>query len=301
MHVHGHAVDTRLNNIAIIGVGLIGSSIARAARLWDPSLVIKGHDASVEVRDVVRRLNLFDEVSGHAHEIVDGADLVIFCVPIGQIEAIAMSVAPAVGSETIVTDTASSKSAVSAILRKSMPKARLVPAHPVAGSEQSGPLAGSPDLFKGRWCILTPERNTEPSDVEAVSRFWEALGAKVDIMSAGQHDLVLAAISHVPHLFAFSAVAAVAELEKERGYPFLDFAAGGFRDFTRIAAANPHVWKDIFLSNKEAILEVSSIFRAVADRLQQAILGNDERAILEELITARAVRSQMFSNGASDE
>lgn len=290
----------RINTIAIIGLGLIGSSIARAARLADPSLCLKGYDASAEVCDVARRLKLVDEVRQLPEEVVRDADLVILCVPVGIMEEIACSITASVSASAIITDVGSSKTWVGRMLRTSMPGARIVPAHPVAGSEQSGPLAGSPDLFRGRWCILTPETCTEASDTEAVSSFWQALGAKVAIMTAEQHDLVLAGISHVPHLLAFSAVAAVIELENEQGYPIFEFAAGGFRDFTRIAAANPQVWRDIFISNKAAILEVSSRFRTAAERLEGLLLAEDDHAILKELMAAQEARSGMFLGGGSD-
>jgi len=292
----GPAVAKQFRTVAIIGLGLIGSSIARALGASDPGVHLKAYDFAIEVRQQARRLNVVHQVAESADDAVSGADLVILCVPVRAMEAVAQSLSRSIGKDAIVTDVGSSKSLVSSVLRRILPGARIVPGHPVAGSERSGPEAGSAELFEGRWCILTPDRHTDPDDVEAIASFWRSLGAKVEIMSAQQHDLVLAAISHVPHLLASSSVAAVAALEEKHGQPFLEFSAGGFHDFTRIAAANASVWKDIFLSNKEAIVQVCSLFRNMAERLEQLITDEDEATLLQELEQARQVRLNLNVN-----
>lgn len=279
-----------LDTVAILGLGLIGSSIARAMRLKRPLVRIRGYDSSSEVREEVRRLELVSTLNDSAQDAVRGADIVILCVPVGATDAVARSLQACLSRECIVTDVGSTKAQVSAALRRALPEGRIVPAHPIAGSERSGPGAGSAHLFESRWCILTPEAEADAEDVAAVADLWRSLGAEVEIMPPERHDLVLAAISHVPHLLAFSAVAAAAALEEERGYPILAYAGGGFRDFTRIAAANPQVWKDIFLSNKEAVVQISTAFRTVSDRLASLIEGSDEGGLLEELECARQQR-----------
>lgn len=283
-------MEKQFGTVAIIGLGLIGSSIARAVRKSHPYIRLEGYDLAAEVRDQARQLDLLDQVREVADEAVSGANLVIFCVPIGAMEALTRSLSAGIGKDAIVSDVGSSKSFVSSILRRNMPRARIVPAHPVAGSEKSGPQAGSSDLFEGRWCILTPDEHTTPEDVGHVSLFWRSLGAKVKVMSPEQHDLILAAISHVPHLLASSAVAAVTALERKHEHPFMEFSAGGFRDFTRIAAANSALWKDIFLTNKEAIAQVCSMFRSVSEQLEQLIATGDEAGLLQELNQARQAR-----------
>lgn len=290
-------IERRFASVAIVGMGLIGSSVARALRASQPGARLKGYDQQANVREQVRQLGLVDEVAASAAEAASGSELVILCVPVGTSEAVACSLGPALGASAIVTDVGSSKSLVAARLRRVLPGARLVPAHPIAGSDRSGPDAGSAELFRDRWCILTPDEHARTEDVESISAFWRSLGARVEIMSAEQHDLVLAAISHVPHLLAFASMAAVAALEEEHGHDFTRFAAGGFRDFTRLAAANPQVWKDIFLSNKVAIRGVSTVFRSMSEQLERLVEADDEEALLRALGNAQRTRLAMSPVG----
>lgn len=290
-------IERRFASVAIVGMGLIGSSVARALRASQPGARLKGYDQQATVREQVRQLGLVDEVAASAAEAASGSELVILCVPVGTSEAVARSLGPALGASAIVTDVGSSKSLVAARLRRVLPGARLVPAHPIAGSDRSGPDAGSAELFRDRWCILTPDEHARTEDVESISAFWRSLGARVEIMSAEQHDLVLAAISHVPHLLAFASMAAVAALEEEHGHDFTRFAAGGFRDFTRLAAANPQVWKDIFLSNKVAIRGVSTVFRSMSEQLERLVEADDEEALLRALGNAQRTRLAMSPVG----
>ncbi len=279
--------------VGIIGLGLIGSSVAAAVRSRSPGIRLKAHDSSTDVQEQARRLNLVDEVSESAARCATETDLVILCVPVGAMVSVAKSIAESLAAATIVMDVGSSKAAISSSLRRNLPGARIVPAHPIAGSERSGPAAGAADLFQDRWCILTPDEQSSAGDVQAVSIFWRSLGAQVEIMTAQEHDLVMAAISHVPHLLAFSAIAAAAGLEEKHGRPFIKFAAGGFRDFTRLAGANPLIWKDILLSNKVAIADVSAIFRDMAEMLENTIATGDEEALLGALEKVQRIRLGM--------
>lgn len=285
--------------VGIIGLGLIGSSIAAAVRSRRPGIRLKAHDSSADVQEQARRLNLVDEFSESAARCVAGTDLVILCVHIGAMGSVAKSIAKSIAATTIVMDVGSSKAATSSSLRRNLPDARIVPAHPVAGSERSGPAAGAADLFQDRWCILTPDEQTSAGDIQAVSIFWQSLGAQVEIMTAQEHDLVVAAISHVPHLLAFSAIAAVAGLEETHRRPFTKFAASGFRDFTRLAAANPLIWKDILLSNKAAIADVSAVFRDMAEILENLIATGDEEALLGALERVQRIRLGMDGAGGT--
>jgi cyclohexadieny/prephenate dehydrogenase len=289
-------VQRTFETIAILGLGLIGSSIARAVRASGSNARLKAYDQDSAVREQVARLNLVDDMCESASQAAAGSDLVVLCVPVGAIEGLAKSMSGSLAPQAVVMDVGSSKALVGCALRRHLPDATIVPAHPIAGSHRSGPAAGSAELFQDRWCILTPDENTSPSDVEAVSAFWQSLGAKVEVMPARQHDLVVAAISHVPHLLAFSSVAAVAALEEQHGHPFIKYAAGGFRDFTRLAAADPIVWKDIFLSNKPAIAEVSALFRSMSEALERLIADGDEDALLGTLRRVQEMRLGLESH-----
>ncbi len=285
-----------VDSVAIVGLGLIGSSIASAVRSSQAGVRITGYDVAPQVREQARQMGLADRVADHVQDAVRGSDLIVLCVPVGAIEGVASSMSGSVLPDSLVTDVGSTKAKVGAALRKALPHARIVPAHPVAGSERSGPAAGSAQLFEGRWCILTPEPDAAPEDVEAVAAFWRSLGTKVEIMSAARHDRLLAAISHVPHLIAYSTLAAVAALEQQQGQPIMKYAGGGFRDFTRIAGADPQMWSDIFLSNREAVLETAAAFRTMAKRIESLIAAGDEAALVEQLESARRTRLDLCTD-----
>ncbi len=290
-------VRKTLDTVAIVGLGLIGSSIARAVRSSQAGVHVTGYDVAPQVREQARAMDLVDLVADNVQDAVRGSDLITLCVPVGAIEAVARSICGTLSPDSLVTDVGSTKAKVGAALRRALPHARIVPAHPVAGSERSGPAAGSAQLFDGRWCILTPEPDAAPEDVQAVAAFWRSLGSRVEIMSAARHDRLLAAISHVPHLLAFSAVAAVAALEQQQGQPIMKYAAGGFRDFTRIAGADPQMWSDIFLSNRQAVLETAAAFRTMSERIESLIAAADEAALLEQLESARRTRLDLCAEG----
>lgn len=287
--------------VSIIGLGLIGSSIARAVRDSMPTVVLTGHDADPQVRETARELKLCDDVADTAGAAVTDADLVILCVPLGAMESVAASIAADLPPEAIVSDVGSSKAAVAAALGAALPNHAIVPAHPVAGTERSGPEAGFATLFKNRWCILTPTERTDAAAVARVTSFWERLGAQVDVMDAAHHDLVLAVTSHVPHLIAYTIVGTASDLESVTQSEVIKYSAGGFRDFTRIAASDPTMWRDVFLTNKDAVLEVLQRFSEDLTALQRAIRWGDGDALFDLFTRTRAIRRSVIEQGQDDE
>jgi cyclohexadieny/prephenate dehydrogenase len=286
------------DRVAIIGVGLIGSSIARAARRKGVAKRIAIADCSREALDRAAALGLGDEISASSAEAAAGADLVIFCVPVGANEAVAREIAPALKTGAIVSDVGSVKGAVIAAIAPHLPPgAHLVPAHPVAGTEQSGPDAGFATLFLNRWCILTPPENTDPNAVERVCAFWRAIGSNVELMNAAHHDLVLAITSHVPHLIAYNIVGTAYDLEETTRSEVIKFSAGGFRDFTRIAASDPTMWRDVFLNNKDAVLEALGRFNEDLTALQRMIRRGDGEGLFELFTRTRAIRRGIVELG----
>jgi cyclohexadieny/prephenate dehydrogenase len=273
--------------VAIIGLGLIGSSIARAVRETSPSIRLAGYDADPDVRKRARELQLVHDIADEPGDAVDGTELVILCVPVGAMGEAAGSIAARIAPGAVVSDVGSSKAAVAETLRAALPSATIIPAHPVAGTENSGPEAGFAALFRGRWCILTPEEDEDQAQVERLSTFWAALGAKVEVMDARHHDLVLAVTSHLPHLIAFTIVGTASDLERVTESEVIKYSAGGFRDFTRIAASNPTMWRDIFLSNKDAVLAM----------LQRAIRLDDGDTLFELFTRTRAIRRGIIDQG----
>jgi cyclohexadieny/prephenate dehydrogenase len=209
----------------------------------------------------------------------------------------AAAIAGRLRPDTVISDVGSSKAAVAAALRAALPGARIVPAHPVAGTENSGPDAGFAALFRGRWCILTPDEDAATEDVERLSAFWTALGARVDVMDPRHHDLVLAVTSHLPHLIAFTIVHTASDLERVTQSEVIKYSAGGFRDFTRIAASNPRMWRDIFLSNKEAVLGMLQRFSEDLSHLQRAIRNDDGDTLFDLFTRTRAVRRGIVDQG----
>ena len=286
--------------VTIIGLGLIGSSIARAIKATMPTVVVTGHDADSAVRARADALDFCDDIADSAGAAVTDADLVILCIPVGSIGAVAGEIAADLPPEAIVSDVGSSKAGVLAALRAHFPAARIVPAHPVAGTEYSGPDAGFATLFKGRWCILTPPGDADPAAVARVSIFWERLGAQVDIMDAQHHDLVLAVTSHVPHLIAYSIVGTASDLEEVTKAEVIKYSAGGFRDFTRIAASDPTMWRDVFLNNRDAVLEILQRLQEDVTMLQRAIRWGDGDTLFDLFTRTRAIRRSIVEQGQDD-
>jgi cyclohexadieny/prephenate dehydrogenase len=284
--------------LALIGIGLIGSSIARAARAKGLADEIVVQSRRAETVATAKRLKLGDRYTTSAAEAAAGADLVIVSIPVGACEAIAREIAPALKPGAIVSDAGSVKESVIRQMQPHLPNGvHFVPAHPVAGTEFSGPEAGFAELFENRWCILTPPQGTEPAAVERMKKFWEALGSNVDIMEPHHHDLVLAITSHVPHLIAYNIVGTAAHLEEVTQSEVMKFAAGGFRDFTRIAASDPTMWRDVFLNNKQAVLEMLGRFTEDLTALQRAIRFSDGDALFELFTRTRAIRRGIIEVG----
>ena len=283
--------------VSIVGLGLIGSSIARAARETMPGVVLAGYDADPEVRERAGEIGLVDTVADTAAEAVADADLVILCVPVGAMETAAAEIATHLPEDAIVSDVGSSKAAVADVLRQALPDAIVIPGHPIAGTENSGPDAGFATLFRGRWCILTPDEDAAEEDVEKVAEFWRRLGAKVEVMDAKHHDLVLAVTSHLPHLIAFTIVGTASDLEGVTESEVIKYSAGGFRDFTRIAASNPTMWRDIFLANKDAVLEMLQRFHEDLTMLQRAMRWDDGDTLFELFTRTRAIRRGIVEQG----
>jgi cyclohexadieny/prephenate dehydrogenase len=287
-----------VGRLAIIGLGLIGSSIARGARRRKLAGAIIAADADAAVRQRVQDLGLADEVAPTLAQAVQGADLIILCVPVGANGAVAEEIGAHLKEGAVVSDVGSVKSAVAAAIAPHLPPGvELVPAHPVAGTEQSGPDAGFDTLFLHRWCILTPSEDADPAAVDRVRAFWEALGSNVEIMTPAHHDLVLAITSHVPHLIAYNIVGTVADLEEATRSEVLKFSAGGFRDFTRIAASDPTMWRDVFLHNKEAVLEMLGRFNEDLSALQRMIRRGDGEGLFDLFTRTRAIRRGIVAQG----
>ena len=283
--------------IALIGLGLIGSSVARAVRQAMPEVEIRGYDANPEIRRRAAQLELVDLLSDEAVPAVDGADLLLFCVPVGAMAEAATAVAGHIEPNAVVSDVGSCKGPVLNVLKEALPGALIIPGHPIAGTENSGPEAGFASLFRNRWCILTPEQGTDPFAVDRLGAFWSALGAKVHVMDAARHDLVLAVTSHLPHLIAYTVVGTASHLEAVTEGEVIKYSAGGFRDFTRIAASDPTMWRDIFLSNRDAVLDVLGRFLADLSLLEDAIRREDGDALFDWFSRTREIRRAIVYEG----
>ena len=288
------------DRIAIIGVGLIGASIARAAREYGVANTIHLYDANPTVRERARELGL-GEVFDDAEKAVANAELIVLAVPVGAMGAVAEEFATDLPIGAVVSDVGSCKQSVVEALASVLPNATIIPAHPVAGTEKSGPDAGFATLFKGRWCILTPAEDAPEAAVEALRTFWQRLGAQVEIMDARHHDMVLAITSHLPHLIAYTIVGTADDLQGVTQSEVIKYSAGGFRDFTRIAASDPVMWRDVFLSNKDAVLEMLQRFSEDLSALQRAI-RYDKGDELEALFTrTRDIRRSIVEQGQDDD
>lgn len=289
--------------IALLGIGLIGSSIAHATRRSKAAGHIAAYDRSAEVLDAVRRIGLADSLHTALPEAVRDADLVILCTPVGSFGEIAKDIAPHLRPGMILSDVGGVKTAVVRDVGPHVPPGvHFIPAHPIAGTEQSGPEAGFAELFQGRWCILTPPPGTDAAALEKLSAFWHALGSDIEIMDPRHHDLVLAITSHVPHLIAYNIVGTAADLETVTESEVIKYSAGGFRDFTRIAASDPTMWRDVFLNNREAVLEMLARFNEDLNILQRAIRWGDGDTLFNLFTRTRAIRRGIVSAGQdSDE
>ncbi|WP_209349432.1 prephenate/arogenate dehydrogenase family protein [Pontixanthobacter sp. CEM42] len=289
-----------IQRVAIIGLGLLGGSIGLAIAKHAPDIVSAGYDTDPATRQKARERKLVGTVHESAAEAVTDADLIILCVPVGAMGFAAEAIRDALPSGAIISDVGSSKQSVADALRAALPDHCIIPAHPVAGTEQSGPEAGFAELFEHRWCILTPPDDAHTETVEALSQFWTNLGSNVELMEAEHHDLVLAVTSHIPHLIAYTIVGTASDLEDVTRSEVIKYSAGGFRDFTRIAASDPTMWRDVFLTNKDAVLEMLGRFTEDLTALQRAIRRGDGDALHDLFTKTRAIRRSIIEQGQDD-
>ncbi|HAJ46191.1 MAG TPA: prephenate/arogenate dehydrogenase family protein [Alphaproteobacteria bacterium] len=284
------------DRIAIIGVGLIGGSIARAARETGAAGDVVLFDRDTAALKRAGEIG-FGRAAATIEDAVRDADAVFHCVPVGAMAAVAAEIAPELSPDTVVSDVGSVKESVAKVLGAALPGVHVIPAHPVAGTEKSGPDAGFASLFKGRWCIITPPPRADATMVERLSQFWQRLGSKVDLMDATHHDRVLAVTSHLPHLIAYSIVGTASDLEEVTKSEVIKYSAGGFRDFTRIAASDPVMWRDVFLTNRGAVLEMLGRFTEDLTALQRAIRWGDGDTLMREFTRARTIRKAIIDAG----
>lgn len=284
--------------VALIGLGLIGSSLSHVMRRENLAGHIAGHARSAATRNTAVDIGLVDSIHEMAADAAAAADLVLLCVPVGACGPIAAEIAPVLKAGAIVTDVGSVKSAVVRDVAPHIPEGvHFVPGHPVAGTEQSGPESGFAELFADRWCILTPTPAASPEAIRVLSDFWRACGSNVETMSPEHHDIVLAITSHLPHLIAYNIVATAADLEEVTKSEVIKFSAGGFRDFTRIAASDPTMWRDVFLNNREAVLEMLGRFSEDLSALQRAIRWGDGDALFNLFTRSREIRRGIIAAG----
>ena len=283
--------------VALIGLGLIASSMAHRMRADGLVGEIVGTARSAETRDEVRKIGFCDRVVDSAAEAVDGADLVVLCVPVGAMGAVAAEIGPQLKQGALVSDVGSTKRAVIDAVAPHLPKGvHFVPAHPLAGTEQSGPHSGFAELFENRWLLMTPE-GADAGVLQTYKEFWQAMGALVDEMEPDHHDLVVAVTSHAPHLIAYTMVGVADDLRRVTDSEVVKYSAGGFRDFTRIAASDPTMWRDVFLTNKDATLEILGRFTEELFALQRAIRQGDGEHLHDYFTRTRAIRRGIIEAG----
>jgi cyclohexadieny/prephenate dehydrogenase len=291
-------VAEKFEKVALLGLGLIASSLSHVMRQKGLAARISGHARTEETRKVALEIGLVDEVHQHAKDAVVGADLVILCAPVGACGPLTEEIAPYLKQGAILTDVGSVKGAIVRDCGPHVPKGvQFIPGHPIAGTEQSGPRSGFAELFQGRWCILTPLPGTDAAALKKLQEFWQACGSNVDIMNYEHHDLVLAITSHLPHLIAYNTVATAADLEEVTNSEVVKYSASGFRDFTRIAASDPTMWRDVFLNNKDAVLEMLGRFTEELAVLQRAVRWGDGETLFNLFTRAREVRRGIIAAG----
>ncbi len=284
--------------VGLIGLGLIAGSMAHAMRRDGLAGEITGYARSEETRRVAAEIGLVDRVCDSAADAVKGADLVVLCVPVGAMGAVAAEIAPHLDKGATVSDVGSVKRAVIEAVGPHIPDGvHFIPAHPLAGTEKSGPRSGFAELFDNRWCLIVPVEGTEEAAIARLRRFWEAMGANVDEMEAEHHDLVLAVTSHAPHLIAYTMVGVADDLQRVTQKEVVNFSATGFRDFTRIAASDPTMWRDVFLNNKDATLEILGRFTEELFALQRAIRTGDGDHLHDYFTRTRAIRRGIIEAG----
>ena len=284
--------------VALIGLGLIASSIFWAVKRSGIANEVIGFARSSETRKTARRIGLCDCVCDTAIQAVQGADLVILCVPVGAMEELAKNISPALAKGVTVSDVGSVKRAVIDAVAPNIPDGvHFIPAHPLAGTEHSGPESGFAALFENRWCLLVPPENGDKAALAKLAAFWQGMGANVDQIDADHHDLVLAVTSHAPHLIAYTMVGVADDLRRVTDSEVIKYSAAGFRDFTRIAASDPTMWRDVFLNNKDATLEILGRFTEELFALQRAIRQSDGDHLHEYFTRTRSIRRGIIEAG----
>jgi cyclohexadieny/prephenate dehydrogenase len=284
--------------VCLIGLGLIGSSLSHVIRRKKLAKRISGYARSGATRSTAKKIGLVDTIGETAAEAAQDADLVVLCIPVGSCGEVAKEISSTLRPGAILTDVGSVKSAVVRDVMPHVPKGvHFVPGHPIAGTEQSGPESGFAELFTGRWCILTPANGTDAAAVDKLEAFWRRCGSNVERMSPEHHDLVLAITSHLPHLIAYNIVATAADLEEVTQSEVIKYSAGGFRDFTRIAASDPVMWRDVFLNNKDAVLEMLGRFSEDLSALQRAIRWGDGETLFSLFSRSREIRRGIIAAG----
>jgi cyclohexadieny/prephenate dehydrogenase len=286
------------DKVAILGIGLIGSSLCHAMRQKGLAKTIIGHAKSEETRKVALEIGLVEAVYERAADAVQGADLVIMCVPVGACGPLAAEIGPYLKQGAILTDVGSVKGAIVRDCAPHVPNGvHFIPGHPIAGTEQSGPRSGFAELFENRWCILTPVEGGDPLATAKLEALWQACGSNTELMTADHHDLVLAITSHLPHLIAYTTVATASDLESVTDTEVIKYSASGFRDFTRIAASDPTMWRDVFLNNKDAVLEMLGRFTEELAVLQRAVRWGDGETLFNLFTRAREARRNIIAAG----
>lgn len=286
------------DRVALIGLGLIAGSMFWASKRAGLAGEITGYARSEETRTTAREIGLCDRVCDTIEDAVEGADLVVLCVPVGVMGAVAAQIAPALKQGAVITDVGSVKADVIAQVMPHVPDGvHFVPAHPLAGTEHSGPRSGFAELFDNKWCLLVPPDGADEAAVDDLRKFWEGLGSNVDQMDAEHHDRVLAVTSHAPHLIAYTMVGVADDLRRVTDSEVIKYSAAGFRDFTRIAASDPTMWRDVFLSNKDATLEILGRFTEELFALQRAIRQGDGDHLHDYFTRTRAIRRGIIEAG----
>lgn len=286
------------DRVALIGLGLIASSISHAIKRGGLVREVTGYARSEETREIAREIGLCDHVYDSAAKAVEGADLVILCVPVGVMGQVAQDISASLKPGATVTDVGSVKRAVIEAVSPHIPDGvHFVPGHPMAGTEHSGPRSGFAELFDNRWCLLVPVDGSDPAAVDRLQSFWQAMGANVEVMEADHHDLVCAVTSHAPHLIAYTMVGVADDISRVTDNEVIQFSAAGFRDFTRIAASDPTMWRDVFLTNKDATLEILGRFTEELFALQRAIRTGDGDFLFDYFTRTRAIRRGIIDAG----
>ena len=284
--------------VCIIGCGLIGSSLARAIKKYNLSEKIVSSNRSDIVNKKVLGLKIVDDSSSDTQKMAKDSDLIIIATPLSSYENVILKIKNSLKNGMILTDVGSVKERVISLVEKAIPKdVSWIPSHPIAGTEESGPEAGFSELFKNRWCILTPSKKAKEKDINTLKSFWKKIGSKVDIMDAKQHDYILSITSHIPHLVAYNIVNTSINIQEEKQSAIIKYSAGGLRDFTRIAASNPIMWRDIFIQNKTNTSKEIEKFIANLEELKNAIENEDGKKLEEIFIKTKKIRKEIIKAG----